>query len=339
MIKEYAMNGNLEKLCRRITDCADNQMGIWQWGQGVALYSLSQVAKKQKAEFCMDYIKTWIDGKLSEAYPGKSINTTAPCLSALERYKLSGETKYIKLCEDFADWCMAQAPRSERGAFEHSCTENTYPNQIWADTLFMGCLFLAEYGVFTGRNMYVYEALRQYRLHDEFLKDKSTNLIVHGYYGNERRQEGCVWGRGNGWLAAGTPIILSLADESFSDYHVVKENFIRYMASLVTYQNADGSWNTVVDSSDSYPEMSATAAFAFALSEGMRLGVLDKDCYKKHADLAYAALEKNIGADGTLQNASGGTCIMHTAEEYNAIPVCYSPFAQGLAILALNSRY
>ena len=110
------MNGNLEKLCRRITDCADNQMGIWQWGQGVALYSLSQVAKKQKAEFCMDYIKTWIDGKLSEAYPGKSINTTAPCLSALERYKLSGETKYIKLCEDFADWCMAQAPRSERGA-------------------------------------------------------------------------------------------------------------------------------------------------------------------------------------------------------------------------------
>lgn len=54
--------------------------------------------------------------------------------------------------------------------------------------------------------------------------------------------------------------------------------------------------------------------------------------------MAYAALEKNIGADGTLQNASGGTCIMHTAEEYNAIPVYYSPFAQGLAILALNSR-
>ncbi len=333
------MNVKLEKLCRRITNNADNQMGIWQWGQGVALFGLTEVYKKHNEEFCLEYIKSWTDGKLLEAYPGKSINTTAPCLAALELYKVTGEDKYLALCADFADWCMAQAPRSEEGTFEHSCTENVYPNQIWADTLFMGCLFLAEYGRLTGRRMYVYEALRQFKLHYKFLKLNSSALIAHGYYAAERRRMGCAWGRGNGWLAAGTPIVLSAADESFSDYTEVKENFVRYMSELVTYQNADGSWNTVINSRDSYREMTATAAFSFALNEGIRTGILIGEKYKKCADLAYDALEDSIADDGTLLNASGGTCIMPTAEQYNAVPVCYSPFAQGLAILALNSRY
>ncbi len=52
---------------------------------------------------------------------------------------------------------------------------------------------------------------------------------------------------------------------------------------------------------------------------------------------AYQVLKANIAEDGTVLNASGGTCIMPTKEEYNAIECCYSPFAQGLAILAVNS--
>lgn len=326
----------LDRVCERITEREDNLMQTWQWQQGVALFALSEVYRKRDDKTYLTYIKKWVDAQLAKEYPGKSINTTAPCLSILELYKETKDEKYGALLEDFAQWCMARARRSERGIYEHSCTENFYDNQIWADTLFMGCLFLARYSIFTGNKMYMYEALRQYVLHYEFLKAADSNLIIHGYYGNERIQKGVIWGRGNGWFAAGSAIILSLADERYSDYNIIKENFVKYIEELVTYQNPDGSWNTVINTEDSYSEMTATSAFAYAINEGIRLGILDEK-YADNAKKACDALLLHIAEDGTVEKASGGTCIMPDKKDYNAIECVYSPFGQGLAILALNS--
>lgn len=326
----------LEKLCKRITEREDNLMQTWQWQQGVALFALSEVYHKKGDRSYLDYIKKWTDEQLKKENPGRSINTTAPCLSILELYKETDNEKYGELLEDFAQWCMARARRSERGIYEHSCTENFYDNQIWADTLFMGCLFLAKYSIFTENKMYMYEALRQYVLHYEFLKAPGSNLIIHGYYGNERIQKGVIWGRGNGWFAVGSAIMLAIADDTFADYNKIKENFVEYIEELITFQNPDGSWNTVINEKDSYSEMTATASFAYAINEGIRLGVLDKK-YTENVQMAYQALISNISDDGTMMKASGGTCIMATKEEYNAIECVYSPFGQGLAILALNS--
>lgn len=330
------MNINLKNACERITSRDDNLMERWQWGQGVVLYALSEVCKKHPDATFMEYAKKWFDEQLEKEYPGRSINTTAPCLCALELYKTTNDKKYLDLCKDFADWCMAQAPRSEKGAWEHSCTDTTYPNQMWADTLFMGALFLAKYSLFTGERMYMHEALRQYALHYEFLKSYDNALIVHGYYGNEREQRGVIWGRGNGWFAAGSAIMMSLADESYPLYETVKNNFIAYIDNLVKFQNADGSWNTVIDDPDSFGEMTATSSFAFAINEGIKIGIIDKKYYDNGVK-AYKILDSNVDGDGTILNASGGTCIMPDKSDYNAIGPCFSPFAQGLAILALNS--
>lgn len=207
---------------------------------------------------------------------------------------------------------------------------------MWADTLFMGALFLAKFSLFTGERMYMNEALRQYVLHYEFLKAKDSALIVHGYYGNERKQRGVIWGRGNGWFAAGSAIILSVADENYPLYNTVKENFKSYIADLVKFPNADGSWNTVIDDPDSFGEMTATSAFAYAINEGIKLGIIDEKYYENGLK-GYKILDSNIDTDGTVNNASGGTCIMPNKADYNAVGPCFSPFAQGLAILALNS--
>lgn len=325
-----------ESVCKRITEREDNLMQTWQWQQGVALFALSEVYRKRGDESYLIYIKNWVDSQLEKEYPRRSINTTAPCISILELYKKTKDEKYGSLLEDFAQWCMARARRSERGIYEHSCTENFYDNQIWADTLFMGCLFLAKFSEFTGNKMYMYEALRQYVMHYEFLKAPDSKLIIHGYYGNERIQKGVIWGRGNGWFAAGSAIILSLADEKFSDYNIIKENFVKYIEELVSYQNPDGSWNTVINTVDSYSEMTATAAFAYAINEGIRLGILAEK-YSENVKKACDVLLSNIAKDGTVEKASGGTCIMPDKEDYNRIECVYSPFGQGLAILALNS--
>lgn len=325
----------LALLCDRIINNPQNDMATWQWGQGVALFGLYLAYEKTGNKQYINYVKQWIDSHLAAGQPGKSINTTAPVLAALKLYQLTKDQKYFVLCKDFADWCMAQAPRSELGAFEHSCTENVYPNQIWADTLFMGCLFLVEFGLCTGEKMYVHEALRQFILHYHFLKNEETGLIHHGYYGNEREKKGMLWGRGNGWFSCASAIILNKIDDSFAEKKIIADNFIKHTNGLIRLQNLDGSWNTVIDNKNSYPEMSATAAFSYGVCKAIALGYIDEK-YRINGENAVECLKSNIAEDGTVLFASAGTCVMETANEYNAIPFGYSNFSQGLAMIAFS---
>ncbi|GHV44711.1 glycosyl hydrolase [Clostridia bacterium] len=319
------MSTYLNRACERITKRRDNGMEHWQWGQGVALFGLTEVGGSEN----LDYVRNWLDSHLAAGSPGKSINTAAPLLAAVRLWEDTGDARYSAICGEFARWCLAEAPRSDKGAFEHSCTENVYPNQIWADTLYMGCLFLARYGLLTGEEMYLNEAMRQFALHYEFLSDGETGLIYHGYYGDERRRKGVLWGRGNGWFSAASALILAWVPSSHPLYASVREGFARHTKGLLRFQRADGGWNTVIDDPSSYAEMSGTAAFAFGLAgAGEETAVA----------AALALLERNTAADGTLLNASGGTCVMDTAAAYNAIGCCYSPFAQGLAMLGLSLR-
>lgn len=331
------MENALKKVCERITERQDNQMNNWHWQQGVALAGLSEAYKKTDYREYRDYIEKWTNERLSVKRPGYSINTTAPLIALIDLCEEVPKKEYLDICKDFAAWCLTSAPRSERGAYEHSCVDNVYDNQVWADTLFMGAIFLAKYSLFTGEKMYMNEAVRQYLLHYKFLKADDCALILHGYFGNEREKRGVIWGRGNGWFAVGSPIMLSLLDKSHPDYNNLKENFVKFMTDAVQFQNEDGSFNTVINDKNSYSEMTVTASFAFALNEGVKNGWLDES-FAPFAEKAYEALLKNIDTDGTVLNASGGTSVMPNAADYNKVGCYYSPFAQGLAILALSSR-
>ena len=330
------MEALLKKVCSRITDRDDSLMNNWHWQQGVALFGLLKANEVLAGSPYNDYIEKWVNERLDIKYPGYSINTMAPLSAALDVYLRTGSQRCLDICDDFVSWCMARAPRCDRGVFEHTCVDWSYPNQVWADTLFMGGIFLAKYSLFTKNKMYMYEALRQYVLHYQFLKADNSSMIIHGFYCDEREKQGVIWGRGNGWFAVGSAIILSLADESYPQYETIKQNFIDFVEELITYQNEDGSFNTVVNEKDSYSEMTATSSFAFAINEGIKLGIIDAK-YSVNAKKACDALIRNIEEDGTILNASGGTWVKPDKEDYNAVAVCYSQFAQGLAMLALSS--
>jgi unsaturated rhamnogalacturonyl hydrolase len=308
-------------------------MKTWQWGQGVALYGLGKAYDALGDGLYLDFIEEWLDGFLPEHPPGKSINTTAPLLGAVKLIKEGRTDKYTAICSAFADWCLNDAPRSVEDAFEHSCTENHYPGEVWADTLFMGCLFLAEWGTITGERRYLDEAARQFALHYKYLRDPATGLIVHGYNGNTGSRMGVLWGRGNGWFAAASADMLELAGGS-AEASSIKEGYLAHMAGVLSTQNEEGMWHTVMDIPASYPETSCTAAFAYAILKGQALGVLPR-ANRANALRAAAALLRRIDADGRLTEGSGGTCVMPLAADYNAIGYAYSPFTQGLGMMAL----
>jgi len=311
-----------------------HHMRIWQWGQGVALYGLGKAYDAAGNPAYLDEMETWLDHFLRGPEIGRSINTTAPLLAAVKLLRERGAVKYEPVCRAFADWCLHEAPRSTGGAFEHSCTENHYPSELWADTLFMGCLFLAEWGDYSGEAAYKEEAARQFVLHYRYLHDPGSGLIYHGYHGGTGRQMGVLWGRGNGWLAAAAVDVLDLLRDT-AEYAPVLQVLQQHLAGVVRVQAGDGGWHTVLDDPSTYEETTATVAFAYSLNKAYHRGYVEGELYAQAALRANGVLLKQIDARGRLTGGSGGTCVMETAEEYNAIGCAYSPFTQGLGLLAL----
>lgn len=311
-------------------------MDIWQWDEGVAMYGFTKAYEKTKDHQILDFMKKWLDYHIDKEDFGLSINTTAPLLGVLTLLKYEGDnSKYYNLCKRFADWCMAEAPRADRGAFEHSCTVNKYPNQVWADTLFMGCLFLCKWGLYTKEDMYINEAVRQFILHYQFLEDLDTGLIVHGYYCDTREQKGVLWGRGNCWFAVASIELLNLLDKSTSGYETIKKNFLHHISGVLNCQHETGAWHTVMNRPDTYLEMSATAAFAYAINRAVKTGFLDA-AFQDNKDFAMKSLRDDIDENGNVLHGSIGTCVMDSYKDYNAVGFGYSYFTQGLALMALS---
>lgn len=309
-------------------------MDIWQWDEGVAMYGFIKAFEKTKDEKIISFIDKWLSYHMDKMDFGYSINTTAPLLGAMFLLEC-GNKKYEKICKEFAEWCVAQCPRADRGTFEHTCTENVYDNQIWADTLFMGCIFLIKWGLYAEDSLYLKEAARQFILHYKFLSDPETGLIYHGYNCNERAKKGVLWGRGNGWFAAASVEALELLPKDIYCYDEIYDNFKKHINSVIKYQNADGTWNTVINKSDTYEEASVTAAFAYALNKAIQNGYAEKK-YGTVAEKALAAVKNRVDCNGNVLNGSLGTCVMEDYTKYNNISCGYSYFTQGLAMMALS---
>ena len=81
----------------------------------------------------------------------------------------------------------------------------------------------------------------------------------------------------------------------------------KMMKSLIRYQNNDGMWHQLVDNEDSFKETSSTAMFGFAISVGVKKGLLSEEnnavAYKK----AWNALVNYINDDGKVKEVCVGT--------------------------------
>ena len=341
-MEEIIIMNYLEKVYKKTIETGSLDLGsgkgmdIWQWDEGVVMYGLIKAYEKTKDKEILVFIKKWINYHLDKMDFGFSINTTAPLLGVLKLLECGEkDERYEKVCRDFANWCLSECARADRGTFEHTCTVNKYDNQIWADTLFMGCIFLIKWGLFIDNDMYIREATRQFVLHYQFLSDDETNLIYHGYDCNERSQKGVLWGRGNGWFTVASVEALNLLPKNTIYYDEIKANFLKHFESIIKYQNENGSWNTVINKPDTYAEMSVTSAFAYGIHKAVDLGVVDKK-YDKAYVLALKALKSDIDVDGKVLHGSLGTCVMEDYKKYNDIKCGYSYFTQGLAMMALS---
>ncbi|MCY9667202.1 glycoside hydrolase family 88 protein [Paenibacillus alginolyticus] len=309
----------------------------WDWVPGVGVISALAYYESTQNPEILNHLTSWARQNMNKSEHLKVINSMAPFAIFPALYGHTKDPVFLETAERIGKWMLTEAPRTREGAFEHTVTENAnFPEQVWADTIFMANLFLARLARLTGETAYAQEAVNQLDLHLRLLQDDNTGVLFHGWNCiAQDHMSSARWTRANAWIAVATPMILQ---EIEGLTHVPEETLERYramMQGLIRYQQPDGLWATVMDQPDYYPETSGSAGIACGILLAVKRGLLDPSS-KEAAYRAVEAILSKILPTGEVTGVSGGSPVMPTIEAYNTIPCYPTLYGQGLVLMLLS---
>lgn len=314
-------------------------LDTWEWPQGVAVYAMYKLYKATGNKQTLEDMRAWYARHLAKGLPSKNVNTMAPMLGMTLLYKETGDETYRPIIEEWSQWVMTQMPRTQEGGLQHITSDDVNEQQLWDDTLYMTCLFLYQAGDALGREDMKQEAEYQFLLHIKYLHSPKTGLWYHGYCFQGRHHFGqAYWGRGNSWFTA--------CAVDFAEWipdgpvrRLILNTWQEQCKALLSVQDPEsGLWHTLLDQPDSYLETSASAAIAYGLLKGSRLGLLDEDC-RAAGEKALQGVIAQVAEDGTVQGVSYGTPMGWTQDFYRTVPIQPTAYGQGLTFLMLTEKF
>ena len=314
-------------------------LDTWEWPQGVAVYAMLKVYQKTQDPKWLEQIVAWYDRHLERGLPPHNINTTAPMLGMVLLYEITADEKYRPLIASWAEWVMTGLPRTEEGGFQHVTSDDYNEQQLWDDTLFMTVLFLYRAGVALQVPAWCEEAKYQFLLHIKYLHNDANGLWFHGFCFIGRHHFGnAFWARGNSWITAGAIDFVEWLPEQDPVRRFVLNTWKEQCTAMKQLQDpATGMWHTLLDHEDSYLETSASAAIAYGLLKGVRLGVLD-ETFAPCAEKALQGVLSMVKEDGTVDGVSYGTPMGKDLDFYRQVPIQPTAYGQGLVFLMLTEK-
>ena len=310
-------------------------MDVWDWSQGVALFSLYQYYRETGDRHVLNYLVDWFERRIAEGLPGKNVNTMCPLLTLTYLYEETGEAAYLRICEEWAAYAVDEMPRTPEFGIAHNTVDNVTDCELRDDTLYMTVLFIARMGVVLGNDYYVQESIRQFLVHLKYLTDPVTGLFRHGWTFKERHHyAGALWGRGNAWYMAGLVDYLDMVELPFGVELFLLSSLERQVETLAQLQSPSGMWHTLLDDPTSYEETSATAGFAYGILKAVRKGYLSEK-FRANGLRALEAVISRIDETGAVHGVSYGTRMGRTKQHYKDIPQCPMPYGQSMTLLML----
>ena len=308
----------------------------WDWPCGVAYYGICEAYKATGNEEYLQLLKDRIDEYIELGLPGWSVNACAMGHAMITLYEATNDTKYWDIALSKLDYLRNKAIRFGDNVLQHTVSsKNDFPEQAWADTLFMAAFFMLRAGVILEDEDLKNDALNQYYWHIKYLQDPADGLWYHGYDNlTGGHMSGFFWGRANAWAA----YTMSQVGRVLPAWYLYPQSMDVFgslneqLATIKLLQTEDGLWRTLLDDPDSYEEVSASCGIAAAMaSRGNPL-------HRKHVAAALDGILKNIVPDGKVMNVSGGTAIMRDREGYRNISRDWiQGWGQGLALAFLTA--
>jgi len=234
-----------------------------------------------------------------------------------ELFLQTKEHKYLELGVTMADWQWASDP-AYRFPFDHPVLRKYFPDRtnprsmeyakrgltwqtrMWIDDMFMITAAQAQAYRATGERKYIDRAAKEMVVYLDSLQ-QPNGLFYHA------PDVPFFWGRGNGWMAAGTSLLLLSLPENNPDRLRILQGYRTMMASLLKYQGEDGMWRQLIDRPESWQETSSTGMFTFAFITGVKNGWLDKETYGPAARRGWLGLITYINEDADVREVCQGT--------------------------------
>lgn len=306
----------------------------WDWPCGVAYYGVSEAYLLTQNEEYLSLLKNRIDEYTELGLPNWTVNTCAMGHALIVLHEVTGEQKYWDIVTSKIDYLRNKALRFGDRVLQHTVSvNNDFPEQAWADTLFMAAFFMLRVGVKMKDKELIDDALNQYTWHIKYLQDPVSGLWYHGYNNiNQDHMSGFYWGRANAWAAYTMSQVGKRLPQPYlyPPFMGINCSLRDQLTALKPLQTEDGLWRTLLDDPESYEEVSAAAGIAAAMA------VNANPLHSSYVQKALAGVLRNISPDGRVLNVSGGTAVMNDREGYRQISRDWAQgWGQGLALAFL----
>ncbi len=321
----------------RVVDRTMKMDLTWDWPCGVAYYGIGEAYEKTKNEKYLKLLKERVDELIALGLPKVwTVNACAMGHCLITLYQATGEQKYWDILMSKIAYLQNDALRFGDHVLQHTVSANNdFPEQAWADTLFMAAFLMLRAGVILKDEELIDDALNQWYWHVNYLQDESTGFYYHGYNNiTKDHMSGIYWGRANAWAAYTMAQVGGTLPECYlyPKYLDVAGSLNDQLAALKTVQTENGLWRTVLNDPESYEEVSASAGIAAAMLERGNL------LHTKYINQSIKGILDNISADGRVMNVSGGTAVMRDVDGYRGISRRWiQGWGQGL-VLAFLAR-
>ncbi len=338
MIQLQVDQKRLEKTIDLVVDKTFGTDLTWDWPCGVAFYGIARAYEVTKKSVYMEKLAAWVDNYIALGLPDWTVNTCAMGHCLLTLYEVTAEDRYLEIIDSKLDYLQNKALRFGESVLQHTVSvKNDFPEQCWADTLFMAAYFMLRAGVKFQRQELIEDALNQYFWHIEFLQDKTNGLWYHGYdHVAQDHMSGFYWARANAWAAYTMSRVQKILPQPYlyPTFMDIDCSLRDQLSQLRLLQMENGLWHTILDDLESYGEVSATAGIAAAMINGGN---------PLHGDAAQRALDQvltQISPEGKVMNVSGGTAVMKDREGYRNVPKRWlQGWGQGLALVLLADAW
>jgi unsaturated rhamnogalacturonyl hydrolase len=208
----------------------------------------------------------------------------------LELFRQAGDSAFFRQGMELAD-----------GQWESPLPDGlTVQTRYWIDDVWMiGSLQVQAYRA-TGKKLYLDRAAMETEAYLKRLQ-QPNGLFHHG------TNAPFFWGRGNGWVAAGLAELLMELPQNHARYPAILDGYVRMMRALLSRQSDSGMWRQLIDNEESWEETSSTAMFGYAMTVGVRKGILPKTAYAPACRKAWLALVDHVNGDGKISGVCVGT--------------------------------
>ena len=286
----------------------------WEYNHGIVLRGIEQVYRHTSDARYLAYIKKYADAYVSSSGvvnlpSAHSFDNIQPSVLLPFLFQQTATAKY-HLAADSIRARYDSIPRNADQGFWH---KQTYPNQMWLDSIYMGMPFLARYGAVFGTcgSFCGDTVVEQVTLLAQHVRDATTGLLYHAWDDSAAGQKAAwadattgrspvIWGRALGWYAMA--LVDTLGDLPASQSG--RANMLTLLGSLATGLQATqdattGLWYQVLDQgskSDDWLETSASGMFVYALKVGVDRGYVDAS-YLAVANRGWQGLQTKVTTD------------------------------------------